>query len=265
MWRILLVFVFCILSACKTDLYRNLSERDANEMLAVLMSSDIEATKVYLGDAGVSLQVEETDLPRAIDILKQNGFPRESRATMGTVFERNGIMSSPFEERVRFVYALGEEVSQTISEIDGVLNARVHIVLPDESEFGEQLTPSSAAVFIKHRIGVDLDFATPQIRRLVSSSIEGVTYDDVTVLLVEAERPTLTTRSKAEVPIVEIIPGLGIRAADAQMFKWGVSAAATLLALLALTNILTLFGFARARKASKEAELALQDQLAVAE
>ncbi|MDX8355132.1 type III secretion system inner membrane ring lipoprotein SctJ [Cognatiyoonia sp. IB215182] len=265
MWRIFLILCFCLLSACKTDLYRNLSEREANEMLAVLMSNNIEATKEYLGDAGVTLQVEEADLPRAIDILKQNGFPRESRESMGTVFERNGIMSSPFEERVRFVYALGEEVSRTLSEIDGVLTARVHIVLPDEPDFGEQLTPSSAAVFIKHRVGVDLDFATPQIRRLVSSSIEGVTYDDVTVLLVEAERPTVTARPEAAPPVVEIVPGLGIRAADAQMFRWGVGGAAALLVLLALTNIFTLFGFAKARKASKEAELALQDQSAVAE
>jgi len=41
---------------------------------------------------------------------------------------------------------------------------------------------------------------------------------------------------------------------------WGA-----LLVLLALTNIFTLFGFAKARKASKEAELALQDQSVVAE
>ncbi|MEM9787160.1 MAG: type III secretion inner membrane ring lipoprotein SctJ [Pseudomonadota bacterium] len=264
MWRVFLLICLMALSACKTDLYRNLSEREANEMLAVLISNDIDVTKEYLGDEGVTWRVEEADLPQAIDVLKQNGFPREARETMGTVFEKSGIMSSPFEERVRFVYALGEEVSQTLSEIDGVLTARVHIVLPDEPDFGEQLTPSSAAVFIKHRVGVDLDFATPQIRRLVSSSIEGVTYDDVTVLLAEAERPNVAARRDTS-SVVEIIPGLGIRQADAGIFWWVIGGAAAAFVLLLLTNLITLFSFSKARKARRTAELALEDQSAVSE
>lgn len=264
MWRIFLLISLLALSACKTDLYRNLSEREANEMLAVLISNNIEVSKEYLGDEGVTLMVEEADLPRAIDALKQNGFPRESRDTMGTVFEKSGIMSSPFEERVRFVYALGEEVSQTLSEIDGVLTARVHIVLPDEPDFGEVLTPSSAAVFIKHRIGVDLDFATPQIRRLVSSSIEGVTYEDVTVLLVEAERPNVAARPTTS-SVVEVVPGLSIRETDARIFWWVAAGVGAAFILLVLTNLITLFSFSKARKARRAAELALEDQTSVSE
>ncbi|MCL4168896.1 UNVERIFIED_CONTAM: hypothetical protein GTU68_011911, partial [Idotea baltica] len=140
-------------------------------MLAILMTNGISATKEYKGDEGVTLLVEETELARAIEVLKENGYPRETRISMGKVFEKSGIMSSPFEERIRFIYALGEEVSQTLSEIDGVLTARVHIVLPEDPSLGEEVSPSSAAVFIKHRIDVDLDFFTPQIRRLVSNSI----------------------------------------------------------------------------------------------
>lgn len=264
MWRAFLFLSLFALSACKTDLYRNLSEREANDMLAVLMSNNIEVSKEYLGDAGVTLLVEEADLPRAIDALKQNGFPRESRETMGTVFEKSGIMSSPFEERVRFVYALGEEVSRTLSEIDGVLTARVHIVLPDEPDFGEELTPSSAAVFIKHRIGVDLDFATPQIRRLVSSSIEGVSYDDVTVLLVEAERPNVAARPNIS-SVVEVVPGLSIRQSDERLFWSVIGGVGGVFALLILTNLITLFGMSKARKARRTAELALEDQSVVSE
>ncbi|MEL6681606.1 MAG: type III secretion inner membrane ring lipoprotein SctJ [Pseudomonadota bacterium] len=264
MRRILLLLCFVVLSACKTDLYRNLSEVDANEMLAVLISNNIDVTKEYLGDEGVTLRVEENDLPRAIEVLKQSGFPRETRDTMGTVFEKSGIMSSPFEERVRFVYALGEEVAQTLSEIDGVLTARVHIVLPEEPDFGEQLTPSSAAVFIKHRVGVDLDFATPQIRRLVSSAIEGVTYDDVTVLLVEGERPNVASRP-ITASTVEVVPGLNISQSDERLFWWVLWGVAGAVGLLVLTNVITLLRFSKARKAKRDAEMALEDQTVVAE
>ncbi len=264
MWRILLLLCVFALAGCKTDLYRNLSEREANEMLAILMSNGIDASKEYLGDEGVTLQVDEAELPRAIDALKQNGFPREARETMGTVFEKSGIMSSPFEERVRFVYALGEEVSRTLSEIDGVLTSRVHIVLPDEPDLGEELKPSSAAVFIKHRIGVDLDFATPQIRRLVSSSIEGVTYEDVTVLLVEAEKPNVSLPT-SNTSVVEVLPGLSIQDTDMTMFWRVVMVAGALLALLAITNIFTFVSYVKARNGMRAAETSLEEQAAIAE
>lgn len=264
MWRFLIVLCFVVLSGCKTDLYRNLTEREANEMLAVLVSNGISASKEYLGDEGVTLTVEEADLSRAIDALSQNGLPRENRDTIGTIFEKSGVMSSPFEERVRFVYALGEEVSRTLSEIDGVLTARVHIVLPDEPELGQEFKPSSAAVFIKHRIGVDLDFATPQIRRLVSSAIEGVTYEDVTVLLVEAEKPNIAV-SDNRISVVEVMPGLAIRESDINYFWRLLIIAGGVLGLLAIGNIVTYVGFLRARKEKRAAVSSLEEQAMVAE
>jgi type III secretory pathway lipoprotein EscJ len=114
------------------------------------------------------------------------------------MFEKTGIMSSPFEERVRYINALGEEVAQTLSQIDGVISARVHIVLPDAPSLGQPVKPSSAAVFIKHQPGVDLDFFQPQIRRLVSSAIEGLEYSAVTVVLVDAAPTKVSTMAAGD-------------------------------------------------------------------
>ncbi len=265
MWRSFVLLSLCVLSACKTDLYRDLSEREANEMLAVLISNNIDVTKEYISDSGVTLMVEDTSLPRAIDVLRENGFPRELHETMGSVFEKRGIMSSPFEERVRFVYALAEEVSQTLSEIDGVLTARVHIVLPDRPEFGVEITPSSAAVFIKHRIDVDLDFATPQIRRLVSSSIEGLTYDDVTVLLVEAKRPKLIV-DPIDSSIVEVLPGLSINETDQRVFWWAFTGVSATIIILIGTNLMTIVTFLKEKARRRKAENTLSEsQSAIAE
>jgi len=251
--RAVMIGACLLLGACKLDLYTGLSERDANEMLAILVTNGISAQKQYAGDDGITLRVEEADLARAIDVLKENGFPREQRDSIGTVFEKSGIMSSPFEEHVRYIYALGEEVSKTLSEIDGVLTARVHIVLPEDPSIGEEVKPSSAAVFIKHRRGVDLDFFTPQIRRLVSNSIEGVDYENVTVVLVEAEPPQVMG-NQVRTPIAELFPGLGVRASDEQYFWQILTFASVGLALLVLSNLLTLFAFVRARNARKRLE-----------
>ena len=65
---------------------------------------------------------------------------------VGVVFKKTGMVSSPSEERIRFMDAIAQDLSQTISMIDGVVDARVHVVLPENDPFAKNTLPSSAAV-----------------------------------------------------------------------------------------------------------------------
>jgi type III secretion protein J len=246
------LYACVLLSGCQVDLYTALTEREANAMLAILTTNGISARKEHAGDAGVTVFVNEADLARAIDILTANGLPRDEKQTMGEVFKKNGIMSSPFEERVRYVYALEESIAKTIGEIDGILSARVHIVLPENASRNMTQKPSSVAVFIKHRRGVDLDFFTPQIRRLVSNAIEGVLFEAVTVASVEAEPPQVLG-SQMRTPIIELVPGLGVRAEDARHF-WTILVIASIVAAgLVVSNLFSVFAYMKARGSRKSA------------
>jgi type III secretion protein J len=84
-------------------------------------------------------------------------------------------------------YALSQELAHTISEIDGVLSARVHIVLPEDAELQKAAIASSASVFIRHLRSATLQSAVPQIKTLIANSVAGVTYDRVTVVLVPVD------------------------------------------------------------------------------
>lgn len=220
-----------LLAACQQDLYSNLSEVEANQMLAVLIANGVQAEKVARGKEGFSVAVDTGAMVRAIALLNDAGFPRNSRESIGKVFQKTGIMSSPFEERVRYIYALGEEVGATLGQIDGVVSARVHIVLPEAPQMGQPVKPSSAAVFIRHQPGVDLDFFAPQIRRLVSSAIEGLDPTQVTVVMTEA-RPTKTLAVNQGQATTEVVPGLLLRDVDLPRFWRYVWAIAGLVLLL---------------------------------
>ncbi|MEJ1160533.1 type III secretion system inner membrane ring lipoprotein SctJ [Prosthecomicrobium sp. N25] len=233
-----------LLAGCQQDLYSNLVETEANQMLAILMSNGIPSEKVARGKEGFAITVEGRDMLRAIAVLKDAGYPRSSRDSIGKVFQKSGIMSSPFEERVRYIYALGEDVAQTLSNIDGVVTARVHIVLPDAPQLGQPVKPSSAAVFIKHQPGVDLDFFVPQIRRLVSSSIEGLEYSAVTVVLADAQ-PTKVTAQAETSGVVEVLPGLAIRESDTTRFWQIAGAAAAVIGLLLISTVTAVLMLAR--------------------
>lgn len=241
------------LAACQADLYSNLAEPEANEMLAVLVSSGVPASKVARKE-GFTISVAERDLTRAIALLRDTGYPRNTRDSIGKVFQKSGLMSSAFEERVRYIYALGEEVAQTLAQIDGVVTARVHIVQPEAPQLGKPVKPSSASVFIRHRPGIDLDFFVPQIRRLVSSAIEGLDYQSVTVVLKEAQ-PTKTTGA-ATVSLVEVIPGLAIRDSDVGRFWQIVAVAGALISMLMVTSFMGVLAFFRGRSSGKTREVA---------
>ncbi|QIJ76042.1 EscJ/YscJ/HrcJ family type III secretion inner membrane ring protein [Methylobacterium sp. NI91] len=184
----MLAVLALLLGACKTDLYTKLSEREANEMVALLLDKGISASRVGAKDGTSSIQVEDGRFAQAVEVLKAGGYPRQSFTNMGEVFKGGGLIASPTEERARYVYALSEELSKTISSIDGVLSARIHVVLPKNDLLKQDATPSSASVFIRHDQEAPLKTLLPQIKMLVANSIEGLSYEKVSVVFVPVDR-----------------------------------------------------------------------------
>ena len=180
---------FAALTACggRVDLLGAVPEDEANEVLAALLKANIPAEKTAGKEGLVGVRVEGDQVGHALQILRDNGLPRERFAGMGQVFKKEGLISSPLEERARYIYALSQELSNTLSKIDGVLAARVHVVLPERGPAGEAGVVSTAAVFIKHQDGYNLDVIQPQIRRLVTNSIPGLTADRVSVIFVASQ------------------------------------------------------------------------------
>ncbi|MER8383086.1 type III secretion system inner membrane ring lipoprotein SctJ [Mesorhizobium sp. M1399] len=184
------------LSGCKVDLYTQLQEREANEMLALLIDNGVDAVRIASKDGTSAIQVNEKLLAFSINLLNAKGLPRQSFKNLGEIFNGSGLIASPTEERARYVYALSEELSRTISDIDGVFSVRVHVVLPNNDLLRAGGTPSSASVFIRHDAKANLSVLLPKIKMLVADSIEGLSYEKVEVVLVPVEPSAHEQRSK---------------------------------------------------------------------
>ena len=177
-----------LLTACGTqDLYAQLDEQQANEMVAVLRNAGLEADKEAREGANFAVVAPPSEFARAITVLRANGYPRDSFDSIGHVFKKDGFVSSPLEEHARLTHALSQEIANTLSHIDGVIVARVQLALPDKDPLADKPAPAAAAVFIKHRAGVDLSGSVGQIKALVVNSVEGLPYDNVTVALFPAQ------------------------------------------------------------------------------
>ena len=232
-----LVAALCACSP-QVELISQVSEPQANDVLAALSDQGIPAQKIPGKDGMVSVQVAQDRIARAIEVMRAEGLPREPYASMGEVFKKDGLISSPTEEHARMVFALSQELSHTISQIDGVIYAQVHVVLPEHAGFGESGNPSSAAVFIKYEDTVNLDDVVPQIRRLVANSIPGLTYDKVSVELVPSAAPPPAVALPGR---LDTVWGIQVSAGSAVVLRTVLGALA--LALLAACAALGFVGF----------------------
>ena len=162
-----------------TTLYSELSPSDAQTIVEQLRSRQVP---FKLTHAGTTIQVP---LPRVYDMrleLAAQGLP--SAGPVGfEVFNDSGLGLTPFQEKVRFRRALEGELSRTISQIDSIEFARVHINIPERAVFRREQKKASAAVVVKLRGGRALGVSeTAGIGHLVSAAVDGLVADQVTLL-----------------------------------------------------------------------------------
>lgn len=163
-------------------LYRDLSERDASAMINVLETSGIP---YRLSATGSMIEVAENQVAKArLDLAAQN-LPQGG--SMGYELFDTGALNSlgmtEFMQRVNFQRALEGELTRTITAVDGVEMARVHIVIPEESLFVAQQSPTKASVILRIRPGARIDSSQIQsIRFLVANSVDGLTPANISIM-----------------------------------------------------------------------------------
>lgn len=182
---IVMAVMAAVLAGCEkyTVLFSGLEESQANSVMAALLDADIKCAKKP-GDEGTwNVEIDESKFAAAANLCDRRGLPRRKFMGVGDVFKKTGMVSSPSEERIRFMDAVAQDLSRTISMIEGVVDARVHVVLPENDPFSKNTLPSSAAVVIRSRWDADIAEAVPQIKSLVKNSIEGLSFEKITVTI----------------------------------------------------------------------------------
>lgn len=178
------------LAGCKTEVYQGLTENQANAMMTVLLKNGIHPAKEQT-KAGYTLSVENDQVVQTLELMRENNLPRSDFENMGQIFAAKGMISSATEEQARLTYALSQELSETFSQIDGVLTARVHVVLGSQDLGTGKTTAPSAAVFLRHTPESQAQNMVPRIRELTANAVAGLKQDDVSVMLVPV-RETVT-------------------------------------------------------------------------
>ena len=198
-----------LLAACgRTALYSQLDEQQANELMAALIGAGIQAeTNPSPTKTGWEVKVERSDIPRAMQVLNARGLPRSQYRSLGEVFKKEGFASSALEEKARYLYGLSQELQRTLSRIDGVVEARVHIALPDRDPLGAQPTDSSASVILFERPGANLRARETDLKVFIKDSVEGLDdVNKVTIKFFTVEQPPVQQSKGAAATLASVNP-----------------------------------------------------------
>lgn len=194
----LLCFAIPLLTSCESKqvIVHNIDEKDANEILVFLDSQNIKAEKVRAaaaagGGGGTQLvewdiQVDVPEAATAMRLLNQQGLPRRKSQNLLSIFSQSGLVPSDLQEKIKYRAALAEQVASTLRKYEGILDADVQISFPEEDPLnpGKMKGKITASVWVKHNGILDdpNSHLVQRIKRFVSSSVTGLSPDDVTVI-----------------------------------------------------------------------------------
>jgi len=160
-------------------LYTDLEQEDSGKIVEQLQEQEIE---YVLKDGGSRIEVprESVDNIR-IDLAKQ-GLPENSNVGY-EIFDKTNLGMSEFVQKLNFRRALEGELANTITNMDEVKKARVHIVMPEKALFKKDQKKPTASVTLHLKSGRSISkISVEGIQNLVSSSVEGLVPTDVKVM-----------------------------------------------------------------------------------
>jgi type III secretion protein J len=177
-------------AACESTIATGLDETQANAVVVALDERGIGAGKDAIGtgeDATYDVRVASDDVARALSVLNATDLPRAREPGIAEVFGEGSLVPTATEERARYVAAMGGELARSIEAIDGVLDARVHVALPERRDFAldEERPRPRASVLIKHRPG-RAPYDAREIAALVAGAVPEMLPEDVAIVAVEA-------------------------------------------------------------------------------
>ena len=161
--------------------YGAMSPADNATAINVLQTSGIK----YRMEPGTGLlEVPYDDVLQARMALASEGFPRNGGGIgFESLYEEQQMGLSSFMEQARYHRAVEAELSRTISAMDSVSGARVHLAIAKQSAFMRRGNEPSASVMVSLLPGVRLsERQLSGIIHLVASSIPNLDSDRVSVV-----------------------------------------------------------------------------------
>ncbi|MBT6208025.1 MAG: flagellar M-ring protein FliF, partial [Francisellaceae bacterium] len=174
-------------------MYAQLDPSDTAQVIDVLQKSDID----YEYSQGNGTVLVPANMVYELRMkLAAQGLPKSSTGGYELLDKPQGFGTSQYMESIKVRRSMEGELAKTITGLESVRNARVHLGMAKQSSFIRKSSVSSAAVMVELIPGYILDRGQVMgIVNLVSASVPGLDKNSVSVV---DQRGNLLTGAKAE-------------------------------------------------------------------
>lgn len=219
-------------TGCSVPLVENLDETTATDVVIALSDGDIGATKER--DPNVEgrfrVLVANDDVAPALVTLDGAGLPGRHPNGVLDVMDDSALVPSRSAEKARLLVGTAGELERTLSDVSGVLSARVHLAVSEQDPLSpEAKAPASASVLLRHS-GSTPPLSVEDLRLLVAGAVNGLRPEAVAVVM----HPVVAPPSDNTQRLTQVGP-LSITRSSAATLRW-------LLAGIAGLNLLLLAG-----------------------
>jgi len=171
--------LFWVFSGDKSNLFKNLDEKEASNVILALEEMKIpyelsKGGKDILVDESVVEQVRLKLIGQGVRIQTGDGFE---------LFDDADIGMTEYSQKINYLRAMQGELARSIMAIDGIKYARVHLVLPETSVFRKNKQVPTASITLIPEVGVKLsNDQIMGIQRMLAAATPGISQEHITVL-----------------------------------------------------------------------------------
>ena len=161
-------------------LFAGLTNQDSSQVVQALDAAKVPY-RLDPGSGAISVPADQVQSARLQ--LAGQGLPEGDDAGFAVMSKDPGFGVSQFMENARYQHALETELAKTITSLQAVGGARVHLAIPRQSAFVRDRPSSSASVFLQMKPGRRLESEqVTAIINLVASSVPELEAGQVTVV-----------------------------------------------------------------------------------
>ncbi len=170
-------------------LYGNLSATDSREVIRQL---ELSGVPFEMGNNNTEIRIPTEQVTTTRMHMAELGLP--SGASVGyEIFDNmDALGATNFMQNVNLVRALEGELGRTIKSIEGIQNARVHLVMPTREMFTREMQEPTASVYIKMKSGRLAENQVKAVQHLIASAVPKLKPTNISIV---DERGTLLSRS----------------------------------------------------------------------
>ena len=180
---LLMFFVFISMRIATPEmrlLYSDLSSIDSGAVAAKLEESQIQ---YEISADGSRIVVPSNEVGKARMLLAEAGLPNGGSMGYEIFDKQSAFGTTNFVQNINQVRALEGEIARTISSLDTIRSARVHIVLPQRELFSRDTKEASASVFLGIRPGSIVEKQEIlAIQSLVASAVPNLKATGVSII-----------------------------------------------------------------------------------